>query len=188
MNWHKLILQKRIKLLISTYEDWLKPNSKVLDVGCGDGIVSQALMEKFELNLTGCDISRYLKVEIPFKKMTVINKIPFSDKSFDFVMFNDVLHHTPFLNQKKLLNEAARIARKSVLIIEVKPGLWSFIGDFCLNKLFYPNIPVPLTFRTLAEWRLLLRKYSTKLDSKNDLKHLFQLVPHFAVRMELPAH
>ena len=40
--------------------------------------------------------------------------MPFPDKSYDYVIFIDVLHHTS--NVKELLSEASRIARKGIII------------------------------------------------------------------------
>ena len=64
----------------------------VLDVGCGDGFITNALPE--QLRVVGVDISQQAVKHV--KRETVIGSatdLPLPDRSFDMVMSNDVLEH-----------------------------------------------------------------------------------------------
>lgn len=92
----------RARLIAEHYAKWLKPNEKVLDVGCGNGVVTKFLSEDLGVIIEGCDIENYLSKQIKFKIMEKHDELPYDDNSFDAVMFNDVLHHTSKTNQKKI--------------------------------------------------------------------------------------
>jgi len=90
--------------------------SPVLDLGCGFGAYSGALIKE-GLRCFGCDINlEYLRkagaTGLPVAK--VDSTLPFSDKSFDTVLVLEVLEHVADI--EKILSEAFRVARKKVLI------------------------------------------------------------------------
>jgi len=87
----------------------------VLDVGCGDGLITNCLPE--HIDVTGLDINEESLKKVSRKKVTGrIESLPFPDSSFDLVMANDVLEHLYEDAFKKGLTELARVARKYVLI------------------------------------------------------------------------
>lgn len=157
----KLTTGIRSKLIIKIYKKWLKKNEKVLDIGCGDGILSSIIIKNTNINLTGCDVSNYLKIKIPFVMMKDTEKLPFKDKSFDTVMLNDVLHHISFINQENILKESVRVAEK-IMIFEVEPTLIGKLSDFMINKFHSIGMPVPLTFRNKTDWQKLFEKLNVK--------------------------
>lgn len=141
----------RSKLLIHEYKKWLKTGEKVLDAGCGDGLMSSILKDKLKINVTGCDIENYLKTNIHFILMRDQISLPFKNKSFECVMFNDVLHHMSYENQLALLHEALRVSNK-VLLFEVEPTIMGIFADYIINKFHHLSMNVPLTFRSSGEW------------------------------------
>ena len=169
----------RSKLLFSKYKGWLRKNDKVLDVGCGDGILSSIIIEKFKIKLTGCDIENYLKTPIPFIHMKDKFSLPFSDNSFDKVMFNDVFHHMSFANQEKLLKEALRVS-DHVLIFEVEPTLIGSLADYIINKFHNLNMETPLTFRNSSQWIKLFGDLSVTHEFRRVKKQLFYPFTHEA--------
>lgn len=148
----------RTKLIISVYEKWFKKGGKVLDVGCGTGIVAHLLKKELGVKITGCDVKKYLIYNIPFVKVNG-DKLPFPKQSFDVVLFNDVLHHIEKPKQEQVLKEALRVG-KNVFIFEYEAGVGGKILDIVLNKFHYDDLAVPLTFRNAKEWKQLFKKLS----------------------------
>ena len=108
------IHSRRVRVLCESLSDDIPPNAKVLDVGCGDGLLASLIMnDRPDVEISGIDVLARSQTKIPvslFDGMT----IPFPDNSYDAVMFVDVLHHTR--DPMVLLREAVRVARKTILI------------------------------------------------------------------------
>ena len=92
---------------------------KVLDVGCGDGLLLEALKQNGSI-VSGVDISEEgvrKCVEKGFNA-TVVDvsneKLPFSERSFDVVTMLDILEHV--YAPEILLKEAARVSKKYIII------------------------------------------------------------------------
>lgn len=91
---------------------------KILDVGCGSGLYVDYL-SKQGFNVTGLDFAEEF---ISFAKkeragafvLGGAQNLPFADKEFDTVLLFDVLEH---VDDKKILMEAKRVAKKRILII-----------------------------------------------------------------------
>jgi SAM-dependent methyltransferase len=89
--------------------------SLILDLGCGFGAYSTALIEEGR-KCIGCDINFDYLVAAD-KRLPVVNvdgSLPFADRSIDSVLIFEVLEHVT--NVEKVLGEAFRVARKNVLI------------------------------------------------------------------------
>ncbi len=172
----------RGRLIIDAYEKWIKSGERVLDVGCGNGVVSNQIKEYFHTKMTGCDVMNYLIRRLSFVKMDTPDKLPFPDKSFDIVMFNDVLHHTTNINQEKLLKEALRVSRK-VLIFEVKPTLVGTISDYLINKIHNPNMDTPFTFRTPQKWQTLFKNLKARYQVDDIKRPALYPFSHMAFRL-----
>lgn len=109
-----LIFGRRVEALARALARALPVNATVLDVGCGSGDIAAAIMEKRpDVRISGIDVLVRQETRIPVTGFSG-GIIPHEDKSFDAVMFVDVLHHAedPLL----LLKEARRVARLSVLV------------------------------------------------------------------------
>lgn len=179
LNLTALTTKYRSNLIISTYKNWLKGSVKALDIGCGTGIVSWQLKKHFNLKLIGCDVEKYLRVDINFVLMERPNRLPFKNNSFEMVFFNDVLHHTTKDNQEKLLKEALRVAQK-VVIFEDKPTLVNKIFDILLNKIHNPNMSLDLTHRKVREWQTLFKKIGAKVQTVHVKRPTFYPLSHVA--------
>lgn len=94
--------------------EMLPPAARVLDVGCGDGLVDRCILRRRpDICLEAIDAFPRDEARIPVRSFDGTN-IPDGDGTFDVVMFVDVLHHAQ--NLAALLREGVRVASKSVLI------------------------------------------------------------------------
>lgn len=160
MNISKITGGFRTKLIISVYKNWLKPHEKVLDVGCGTGIVSKILQDKLDVLVTGSDVKNYLIFDLPFIKIKN-NSIPVENNSYNAVLLNDVLHHINAKHHTDILKEGVRIAEK-VLIFEFEPTLTGKLADIIVNKFHYGDLSAPLALRTKNEWQNLFKSLGLK--------------------------
>lgn len=108
--------------------EWMGENSRVLDIGCGDGFFGEMLKEK-SIDYTGCDISeRALDIArgrgLNVFQCILENKIDFPDKSFDYVVMSEFLEH--IVNSEEILKEAGRLAKKGVLVSIPNIAYWRF--------------------------------------------------------------
>ena len=95
----------------------LYPKDTILDVGSGDGCLTQAIGQ-MGYKIKAIDVvdknSCYRPLIFDGKK------IPYPDKSFDVVICVYVLHHVP--NYRGLLSEMKRVSKRSILIFEDTPS------------------------------------------------------------------
>ncbi len=157
-------LKNRADLIINAYKIHIVKGSNILDVGCGNGVISKILSDSFDCNVTGTDILDYNKVGLDFKQMKGDGELPFGDNSFDVVMFNDMLHHVSKGLQFLFIKEALRIGKK-VLIFELKPTSYAKFTDWFANKMHNWKMNIPLTQRTLGEWEAMFNEHKIHFKS-----------------------
>jgi glycosyltransferase involved in cell wall biosynthesis/SAM-dependent methyltransferase len=87
----------------------------ILDVGCGNGHITHALADRFDV--VGIDPSHtaLARLNVPATAGS-IEALPFADGAFDLVMCNDVLEHLPDAVRARGLVELARVARQFVIV------------------------------------------------------------------------
>ena len=129
--------------------DLIKPNTRVLDVGCGDGTLMEFLKNNKEIDIRGIEISKNNVQQCIGKGLTVIegdaekDLSQFPDGSFDFVILSQTLQ--AFLNPEKVISELLRVGKKAIVTIP-NFGYWKVR----LHLLIKGTMPVT---RTLPdEW------------------------------------
>ncbi|HUI10189.1 MAG TPA: class I SAM-dependent methyltransferase [Bacteroidota bacterium] len=87
----------------------------VLDVGCGDGYITNALPAN--MRVVGLDVGeaslKHLRRETRIGEVTAL---PFANGEFDLVMANDVVEHIPGPEFSRALAELQRVARRWVVV------------------------------------------------------------------------
>jgi ubiquinone/menaquinone biosynthesis C-methylase UbiE len=143
---------------------FLKDGASVLDFGCADMSVAEAVQRRKNVRVSGIDVIDMNMTDLPFKVYDGV-RIPFKDKHFDQTYISFVLHHTDSI--EPLLRECIRVTRKRIVILEDvycgKLGLVLTKGmDYIANKLVSGEISVPLNFKTENDWVRLFRKLRAK--------------------------
>lgn len=109
----RFIFSRRIVVLAKLLGHLIPPGARVLDVGCGDGSIDALITDhRPDISVEGIDPLVRPSARIPVRSFDGV-EIPYPDRSFDVVMFVDVLHHTD--DPRVLLREAGRVGN-AVLI------------------------------------------------------------------------
>lgn len=150
----RFVYPRRVHVLASRFAEFLPPDAKVLDVGCGDGLIDSLIMQRRpDVSIIGIDVLMRDYMYIP---VTVFDgqTIPYSTGRFDAVIFVDVLHHTD--NPEILLREAVRVSREAILIKDHKKegvlaGLTLKLMDWVGNA--HHGVALKYNYRTERQWR-----------------------------------
>ena len=110
-----------MKLEFKIIADLIKKNTRVLDVGCDEGILMNFLKENKNVDIRGIEISKE-KVQICIAKgLTVIegnaefDLKQFPNDSFDYVVLGQTLQ--AFINPEIVINELLRVGKKAIITI-----------------------------------------------------------------------
>jgi|APLak6261684236_1056157.scaffolds.fasta_scaffold07449_2 SAM-dependent methyltransferase len=148
----RMVFGRRIRVLSEHIAAQLSGGS-VLDVGCGDGTLAQAIMQlKPETRFQGIDVFLRPSVAIPAQVYDG-HAIPFPDAAFDWVTICDVLHHTD--DPAAVLAECARVARRGVVIKDhLREGLLAGptlrLMDWVGNR--GHDVRLPYNYLSRREW------------------------------------
>jgi methionine biosynthesis protein MetW len=107
--------------------DFIEKNTRVLDVGCGDGTLMEFLQNNKEIDIRGIEISKDNSQKCVGKGLTVIegdaekDLSQFPDSSFDFVVLSQTLQ--AFLNPEIVIQELLRVGKKAIVTVP-NFGFW----------------------------------------------------------------
>ena len=123
--------------------DLLPNNTRVLDVGCGDGSLMNLLVKEKNIEVRGLELEKQNVQECIYKGLPVIQGnaetelYQFPNQSFDYVVLSQTLQ--AFYNPDKVLKELLRIG-KSVIVSIPNFGYWKvrtsllFFGKMPMTK------------------------------------------------------
>ena len=107
--------------------DFIEKNTRVLDVGCGDGTLMEYLKTNKEIDIRGIEISKNNSQKCVGKGLIVIegdaekDLTQFPNGSFDFVILSQTLQ--AFLNPETVIQELLRIGKKAIVTVP-NFGFW----------------------------------------------------------------
>jgi SAM-dependent methyltransferase len=158
----KIVFDRRVRTLTQHLISLVPPNGKILDVGCGDGTID-SLIEAGAPGTTieGIDVLVRANAKIPVQHFDGLH-IPCRDKSFDVVMFLDVLHHTD--DPLPLLREAVRVGKNIIIKDHYRDGFLAGptlrFMDWVGNA--HHGVVLPYNYLTKAEWANAFRTVGVK--------------------------
>ena len=124
--------------------DLLPDNTRVLDVGCGDGALMNLLVKEKNIEVRGLELNQNNVQECIYKGLPVIQGnaetelYQFPKQSFDYVVLSQTLQ--AFYQPDKVLRELLRIG-KSVIVSIPNFGYWKVRTSL----LFFGKMPVTKT-------------------------------------------
>ena len=107
--------------------NFIEKNTRVLDVGCGDGILMEFLNQNKGIDIRGIEISKSNAQKCVGKGLSVIegnaekDLTQFPDGSFDFVILSQTLQ--AFLDPETVIKELLRIGKKAIVTVP-NFGFW----------------------------------------------------------------
>ena len=121
---HKAYLVDQI---IGKYIKNISKNAKIVDLGCGSGLIKNYLSKKYKRKIIGVEIDKSI-VEYP-KDVIIVNtaKLPFKKESVDLVICHNVYEHIE--DREIFFKELSRILKKNGL------------AYFAVASRFYPKDP-----------------------------------------------
>ncbi len=156
----------------------VEPNSRVLDLGCGDGTLLALLASEKQIKGTGVEISEQAIYQSMAKGITISHAdidsglTDYGDKRFDYVILNESLQQV--LHPQKVILEACRVGKKVVV------GIPNFCHIRARFQIFFRG-KVPVTHQLPYEWydtpnlRFLSLKDFRKFCKKNGIKILQEI-------------
>ncbi len=165
--------------LIKNFFTGVNKNKKILDLGCGEGV----LVNKFKNK--GYDI---VGADANYESENVLKKdilgTEFEDSSFDIILCLDVLEHLDFEEQRIALKEIKRILKPKGLLILTLPNLAHFasrISFLFLGRLIRTSIIMERHKgdRTIFEYKKIIKKENFDIEKINGLFPTFPFLSFF---------
>jgi len=187
---------RRVHRLGDILAEVIPRDASVLDVGCGDGLLSRRIMDlRPDIDIRGIDVLVRKETHIPVEPFDG-QTMPGPSGSVDIVLFVDVLHHT--LDPLVLLREAGRVARQGVVIKDhTKDGILAGptlrFMDFVGNA--HHGVALPYNYWPRRRWMEVFEQLGWSAISWHDDLKLYPLLAdmvfgrslHFVARLELNA-
>lgn len=138
-------------LPLKEIDDVVPKSGKILDLGCGQGVIASYLAKVKSRQVIGVDNDRKRLLKSNFQNLKFefedIRKYPLIGTTA--IIISDVLHHLNYQDQKKLLSKIAKsLKRDGILLIkEIDTGefirsslsrFWDFVF-YQKDKIYYHN-------------------------------------------------
>jgi len=132
----------------------LPRESRVLDVGCGNGYIAHHLSAILNARVVGIDLDETTEAQIDYRPFNGMY-FPVENSSFDAVLLCYVLHHAQDLDV--LFGELRRVLRAggSAVIYEDIPETWWDRLACWTHNLKWRKSTGPCVFHSESEWRRL---------------------------------
>ena len=113
-----------LNAFVGQIKSWT-PASKILEVGCGEGAVTERLVKIYQnAEITGIDITPQVgrmfhgdKSRVIFQQQTVKDFVAKSDSNYDLLILCDIMHHVPPEMHKDLLIDAKQALKPGGLLV-----------------------------------------------------------------------
>jgi methionine biosynthesis protein MetW len=138
-------MKKEFRIIL----EMIKKNTRVLDVGCGDGTLMKFLKENKNVDARGFEISKTKAQNCIGKGLSVIEGDAekelqqFPNSSFDYAILSQTLQ--AFYNPEKVIDDLLRVSKKAIVTIP-NFGFWKIRLHLLLKG------TMPITKNLPDEW------------------------------------
>ena len=117
-NWSYAPTYMRKLLHADRFIDGLPAEARILDVGCGEGVLVERYLKKGR-RIEGID----LNYESRHVRRASVSEIPAANGTYDALLFLDVLEHLSFVEQPLALRELRRVMKDDGRLLVTVPNL-----------------------------------------------------------------
>ena len=134
----------------------LPANSRVLDVGCGNGFIAHHLSAMLGTKVRGLDLATHTEAAIDYRQFDG-QHFPVADQSVDAVLLCYVLHHAQ--NLRVVLSEIQRVlfAGGRAVVYEDIPSAWWDRAVCWVHDLKWRRRTGPCTFYSESGWSAMFK-------------------------------
>jgi SAM-dependent methyltransferase len=182
----RAIHNRRVRVLSRHLARIIPTGGRVLDVGCGDGLISRAIMDlRPDLEIEGVDVLLRPVTHIPVTKFDG-DVLPYGADAFDYVTMVDVLHHT--VDPTTVLSEAHRVARMGVVI---KDHLLEGAGARATLRLMDwvgnrgHDVTLPFNYLTRVRWADAFQRARLRVETQDEKLGLYPWPARFIFERHL---
>jgi SAM-dependent methyltransferase len=170
----RVVHSRRVDVLTEQLVPLLPSEGTILDVGCGDGLISSLIARRLPgTELRGVDVVPRSSAHIPVEYFDGV-KLPMADDSVDVAMLVDVVHHA--LDPEAFLREVARVARRAIVI---KDHLCEgFVDDATLRFMDWIGnarygVALPYNYQSKSAWHALCGRLGLRIERWETLRNLY---------------
>jgi len=167
-NFIKKIIQKRTEKIVNLFEQFIKEDEKILDIGAGGGWIGEEIQRRKKIEITPLDVKDFNQTSL---KLVLYNgeNIPFSDNSFDVSLLIFTLHHCP--DPLRVLSEARRVTKGKIIVVEDAPTSlfnkmllypWDIITGLP-SLIKPPGEKFAFNFKTVSQWQEIFQDLKFKI-------------------------
>lgn len=119
--------REEARVILSNVQDVSVPrNAKILDIGCGTGIIGAAFKTKYNATVYGIDLSKRSvslakKNGLMVQAKDINDTWPYQKSEFDILLGIEIIEH--LFNPDHFLKEASRVLKKNGILILTTPNL-----------------------------------------------------------------